>query len=77
MLLHTTRLGLEVRLDTSAAGYAFTHGPRPAEADQALGYAHAFVVQLLHACNGFFRWGLDLDPLIDDAEKCWGEVGLG
>lgn len=77
MLLHTTRVGLEARLDTSGGSLAFHHGPRREDADRALGYAHALIVQLLYACNQFFEWGLDVKPLLDDAAACWDNVEAG
>jgi hypothetical protein len=75
MLLHTTRVGLEARIDTSAQGLAFHHGPTREDADRALGYAHIIIVQLLDACNRFFGWGLKITCVLEDAEKCWGHVG--
>jgi len=75
MLLHTTRVGLEARLDSSANGLVFQHGPRRDDADRALGYAHALIVQLTVACNRFFGWSLDTGPVERDAETCWGGVG--
>jgi hypothetical protein len=71
MLLHTTRLGLEMRLDASANGLAFTHRPEPAHADRALAYAHILLVQLVVKCNAYFGWAIDTATLIDDVEKCW------
>lgn len=73
--LHTTRAALDARLEISAERAVFKAGTQRKEADQALGYAHILIVQLLHACNEFFGWGLDMAGVLVDVERCWGDVG--
>jgi Family of unknown function (DUF5677) len=73
--LHTTRAALDARLEVSADGAVFKAGAQRKEADQALGYAHILVVQILYACNEFFSWGLDMAGVLADVEGCWGDVG--
>jgi hypothetical protein len=75
MLLHTTRVGLEARLDVSPDGFKFQHGPRRQDADRALGYAHVLIVSLVYKCNEFFRWNIDLDTIVQDAQACWAHIG--
>jgi hypothetical protein len=73
MLLHTTNVSLEARLtSTATGGRALTHEPTRAEADTALKCAHDLIVLLLHKCNEFFGWGLDVTPLTQDVVRCWG-----
>lgn len=67
--LHTTRTALDVRLEVSADGAVFKAGPQRREADQALGYAHVLIVEILHACNEFFSWGLDTTQVVADVER--------
>jgi hypothetical protein len=72
MLLHATNVSLEARLTSMATGgRAFTHEPTRAEADAALKCAHDLIVLLLHKCNEFFAWGLDVAPLAQDVMRCW------
>ncbi len=72
MLLHTTGLSLEARLTTTSMGTrAFTHAPTREEADAALKSAHDLVTFLLHECNQFFGWGLDVGPFAQDVMRCW------
>jgi len=77
MLLHTTNVSLEARLTpTATGGRAFTHEPTRADADAALKCAHDLIVLLLHKCNEFFGWGLDVTPLAQDVMRSWG-AGTG
>jgi Family of unknown function (DUF5677) len=74
LLLHTTRTALESRLDASTGGLAFKHGPQRDRADRAIRWAHALIVQLLHASDQFFEWNLDMAPLLRDLDDCWRNV---
>ena len=77
MLLHTTNVSLEARLTpTATGGRAFIHEPTRAEADAALRRAHDLIVLLLHKCNEFFGWDLDVARLAQDVVRCWG-AGTG
>jgi len=73
MLLHTTGVSLEARLASTGTGArAFTHEPTRDDADAALKCAHDLIALLLHKCNEFFGWGLDVSPLAQDVIRCWG-----
>ena len=77
MQIHSTRAGLDARLQVSEQEVLFAHGPQPDHADYALKYAHDLAVHLLGALNTFFNWGFDTRSLAQDCVDCWREPSAG
>ena len=73
MQIHSTRAGLDARLEPAGQDLLFTHGPQPDHADYALRYAHDLTVYLLNALNDYFGWGFDIRTLAQDCANCWSE----
>jgi len=69
--IHTTRTALDLRLKATPDGAMYVDGPQRHHADHALGQAHICLVHLLHGYNDYFGWGLDIQALSADLEKCW------
>jgi hypothetical protein len=77
MQIHSTRAGLDARLQPAGQDMLFTHEPQPDHADYALKHAHDLTLYLLSALNEYFGWGLDIRTLAHDYLNCWGGGFVG